>query len=616
MSSPSSSSSAVPAQNETPPGGDQPTAVSAAGAASTSSASASGAVRINSASTQPPAVTATPSASAGTSPNIGCTSTARHSPDSSNRYGTRRKLPLSVHTSDEDPASRAQIAFVTEGGAIITAPVVSPRPRSSSTSKDRKRKPPRSASASGGDLHLAGNARSHHSRSSSVADSNHTDAIYYPQTRNGSFSGGHKQLPAQLCHRILNGLLLHGRLSMQSLMTLLPELGSTSSLRDHAMGILEVLEVLGLVKCIRVDDLEAVRRKKRKLAAAGGAGADGSSSKPAAQVKAETEDAALTEEQQEAKQASHEQELLDSQAQAHVKAQALSQAQAQHIAQAQAQSAALAQAQAMRLQQIDQVYAQLAQLEELGRQGHPGQTPAEVEIRVNHIAKLYVWIQQANTQKDAGAAQIAAHTHQTAAQTAGFAQQVQQQASIVSAAIAAARENVLAQTLVAKHTSDCQYVLTGYAKCNTDVPFLNKDVHTTIEAKLASAAAITSRTESLIKLSNEMSDHSAEGSSALRQKLKGAKAEEAEEAEDAEGGACASKTSTAQAPQGSPSPSASDARVKRPGTLHYKHKQERLTKLRSLVSGFVDEDATLQDDSIYRAILGGGLDLAAAGCRG
>ena len=208
MSTPSSSSgisSATVLAHHTAPGSDQPVAAAALASAS---ASAQGA------------------ADAG--PGTGTTS----SPDTVNRYGTRRKQPLSVHIPSAMESGCSGPATAVDGAAggtvvpstgnSVGIPQTSPRPRSHSTGKDRKRKSPRSASD------LAGSS---HPRSSSVA-ADIGDAIYYPQTRNGSYSGavsGHKQLPAQLCHRILNGLLLHGRLSMQSIMTLLPELGTTSS---------------------------------------------------------------------------------------------------------------------------------------------------------------------------------------------------------------------------------------------------------------------------------------------------------------------------------------------------------------------------------------------------
>jgi hypothetical protein len=125
---------------------------------------------------------------------------------------------------------------------------------------------------------------------------------------------------------------------------------------------------------------------------------------------------------------------------------------------------------------------------------------------------------------------------------------------------------------------------------------LSKDIKATIEAKVASAAAITARTQALMKLSNEISTHSSESSSILQQKR--------------------SKGANAKKSKGDSSPSTDGpgkaSRVAG-GSTHYKHKQDRLSKLRALVTGFIDNDPTLQDDSIYRALVEGGLDIAASG---
>lgn len=63
-----------------------------------------------------------------------------------------------------------------------------------------------------------------------------------------------RQLPALLCHRVLNGLLVHGRLPLASLLSLVPDTGGSSN-RDHIMQILELLCVLGVVQniVVRVD---------------------------------------------------------------------------------------------------------------------------------------------------------------------------------------------------------------------------------------------------------------------------------------------------------------------------------------------------------------------------
>ena len=86
---------------------------------------------------------------------------------------------------------------------------------------------------------------------------NSINSLYYfsggPMGPSGTSNMGAntRLLPALLCHRILNGLLVHGRLSLQSVLSLVPDAASTSS-KDHVVQILELLCVMGVVQCMRV----------------------------------------------------------------------------------------------------------------------------------------------------------------------------------------------------------------------------------------------------------------------------------------------------------------------------------------------------------------------------
>ncbi len=90
---------------------------------------------------------------------------------------------------------------------------------------------------------------------SSFADGSVINNLYYfSGVGSGNNSGANTRLlPALLCHRILNGLLVHGRLSLQSLLSLMPD-GGGATTRDHVVQILELLCVLDIVQCMRVKE--------------------------------------------------------------------------------------------------------------------------------------------------------------------------------------------------------------------------------------------------------------------------------------------------------------------------------------------------------------------------
>jgi hypothetical protein len=514
-------------------------------------------------------------------------------------YGTRKKQ-INSHMN-----LKLEITGHAVGGEQTTT---QKRPSSSAR---RKRSPRRdSHDMSGSKSRRRGSSLGHESMLNDPA----TLQMIFP-SQGGSDGSGFtgKNLSSHLCTRILNSLFIHGRLSLQSLVTLLPDLGNAIILKEQTIAILEVLEVLGIVKCMKLIEesvTDSPRSIKRRTSEA---------IEKARKAKEERE--SMTDDEREALQAARESALLQVQNQAQTKLTTIQDAQLQHTEHTKATQSQLLQAQDMRTQQIDQVLAQLKQLRE--RVVPPTQTQEEATIIANHLVSLDDWLKQANAQKDAAQAQIDQHAAQQQSHASSLAQQVVAQQGVLATAQRAVQESATTQTLLEKHTNDCHYALAGYAKGNSDIPEFSSELfQNCIDTKRKNTLEIRSRINSLIELSNTWSSHTAAGTSNLRTKRKKGEMSNTPTAHKVTPHASDSTTKNNLPSNGliSESTSIVDDNIEKSGrspsserssrkNTSTKQKNDRLSKLRALVASFIETDVTLRDDLLYRALEEGGLNL-------
>lgn len=451
-------------------------------------------------------------------------------------------------------------------------------------SSSRKRKNPRRYSH---DASLSG--RAHSNRHASFGH----EFMLMDNSSHGLHAGSslQKNMPAQLCHRILNGLLVHGHLPLQSIISLLPDQGSASAQRDQTIGILEVLEVLGIVKCIRIME-ESPDGEPPVMGEAGIAS-------PASAVS----------EKRRLDAVSHE----EAQNEAQVKLQSLQQLQQQHYILTQKQQEDLNKAQRLRVHQINEVLESIRTLEKV-----KADAEADESARVNHLKQLQEWLVTANSQKEAAQKQIKQYAAQTRAQADIYHQQIAECHAILGTTNQTMRDGSH-QTLSAKHSPDCYYVISGFAKGGSEISSLaGPRFESSIAAKRKNAEDIRDRVDQLIKLSSTISEpsHSVTGSYSLRQKRKqSAKVNDSgsdsgpNSTDDGGFNADSSKSSDEDRETTRSSGGGSGGGGRSLKSSGLKTKSDRLSKLKALVASFTAKDTTLLDDPLYRSLEDSGLGM-------